>query len=69
MNSSNFGSKVVFSSKEKLVIAKEVLTTGSPPRPLMETMIITLMHIAFHSEKVELEVFYVAIMMYFLLIH
>lgn len=52
---SNFGSKLIFSSKEKLVTAKEVLTNGSQPRPLMETIIITLMHIAFHSEKVELE--------------
>lgn len=43
-------------SKEKLVAAKEVLVGGPQPRPKIETVIITLMHLALHSEKIELEV-------------
>lgn len=53
--SSNFGSKLIISSNEKLVTAKEVLAAGSQPRPTVETIVVTLMHVAFHSEKVELE--------------
>lgn len=49
--------KLVVSSKGKIVTAKEVLAAGPHPRPLMETIIITLMHLALHSEKLELEVF------------
>lgn len=49
--------KLVVSSKEKLVTAKEVLDAGPHPQPIMETVIITLMHLALHSEKIELEVF------------
>ncbi|KAF5476799.1 hypothetical protein F2P56_003496 [Juglans regia] len=52
---SNFGVALVLSSKEKLVTAQEVLAAGPQPRPLMETVIITLMHLALYSEKVELE--------------
>ncbi|CAK9137600.1 unnamed protein product [Ilex paraguariensis] len=52
---SNFGAKLVVSSKKELVTAKEVLAAGPQPRPTMETIIITLMHIALHSEKIELE--------------
>ncbi|KAK3035324.1 hypothetical protein RJ639_034032, partial [Escallonia herrerae] len=52
---SNFGIKLVVSSKEKVVTANEVLTAGPHPRPLMETIIITIMHLALHSEKIELE--------------
>lgn len=44
-------------SKEKLVTAREVLAAGPQPRPTMETVIITLMHLALYSEKVELEVY------------
>ena len=47
------------SSKEKLVIARDVLAAGPQPQPTLETVIITLMHIAFYSEKVELEVYIV----------
>ncbi|XP_058227343.1 serine/threonine-protein kinase ATM isoform X4 [Rhododendron vialii] len=52
---SNFGAKLVVSSKEKVVTAKEVLAAGRQPRPTMETIIITLMHLAMFSEKIELE--------------
>ena len=47
------------SSKEKLVTAREVLAAGPQPQPMLETVIITLMHLAFYSEKVELEVYVV----------
>ncbi|KAG5536899.1 hypothetical protein RHGRI_024359 [Rhododendron griersonianum] len=52
---SNFGAKLVVSSKEKVVTAKEVLAAGPQPHPTMETIIITLMHLAMFSEKIELE--------------
>ncbi|XP_059644264.1 serine/threonine-protein kinase ATM [Cornus florida] len=52
---SNFSSKLVVSSKGKTVTAKEVLAIGPQPRPTLETIIITLMHLAFFSEKIELE--------------
>lgn len=52
---SNFGAKLVVSSKETVVTAKEVLDAGPQPRPTMETIIITLMHLAMFSEKIELE--------------
>lgn len=45
-------------SKGKVVNAKEVLAAGPQPQPIMETVLITLMHVALHSEKVELEVNY-----------
>ena len=45
------------SSKEKLVTAREVLAAGPWPQPMMETVIITLMHISIYSEEVELEVY------------
>lgn len=54
--SSSFGVKLVISSRENLVTAREVLAAGPQPSPKMETIIITLMHIALYSEKVELEV-------------
>ncbi|XP_057988495.1 serine/threonine-protein kinase ATM isoform X2 [Hevea brasiliensis] len=52
---SNFGVIMVLHSKGKLVSAKEVLAAGPQPLPTMETTIITLMHVALHSEKIELE--------------
>ncbi|KAK9278063.1 hypothetical protein L1049_027621 [Liquidambar formosana] len=52
---SNFGVKLVVSSKQKLVTAKEVIAAGPQPRPTMEIIIVTLMHIALYSEKIELE--------------
>uniref|UniRef100_A0A2C9VRS0 Serine/threonine-protein kinase ATM n=1 Tax=Manihot esculenta TaxID=3983 RepID=A0A2C9VRS0_MANES len=52
---SNFGVVMVFHSKGRLVTAKEVLAAGPQPRPTMETIIFTLMHVALHSEKIELE--------------
>ncbi|KAG5536661.1 hypothetical protein RHGRI_024174 [Rhododendron griersonianum] len=42
--------------EEKVVAAKEVSAAGPQPRPTMETIIITLMHLAMFSEKIELEV-------------
>ncbi|KAJ4840216.1 hypothetical protein Tsubulata_002970 [Turnera subulata] len=52
---SNFGIVVVLPSKGKLVTAKEFLDAGPQPFPRMETTLITLMHLALHSEKIELE--------------
>ncbi|XP_075505013.1 serine/threonine-protein kinase ATM isoform X6 [Primulina tabacum] len=52
---SNFGRKLVTSSGEKIVRAQEVLSAGPQPRPIMETIVITLMHLVLHSEKIELE--------------
>ncbi|XP_022845090.1 serine/threonine-protein kinase ATM isoform X2 [Olea europaea var. sylvestris] len=52
---SNFGTKLVVSSREKVVTAAEVLAAGPQPRPMMETTIITLTHLALLSEKIELE--------------
>ncbi|XP_022767135.1 serine/threonine-protein kinase ATM isoform X5 [Durio zibethinus] len=52
---SNFGMELVYYSKEKLVTAREVLAAGPQPRSKVETVIITLMQLALHSEKIELE--------------
>lgn len=52
---SNFGTKLVTCSREKLVMAKEVLAAGPQPRTILETTIVTLAHLALHSEKIELE--------------
>ncbi|XP_050879903.1 serine/threonine-protein kinase ATM isoform X2 [Lathyrus oleraceus] len=52
---SNFGVPLVVYSKGKTINAKEVLAAGPQPQPIMETVLITLMHVALHSEKVELE--------------
>ncbi|XP_027337565.1 serine/threonine-protein kinase ATM [Abrus precatorius] len=51
----NFGVQMVVYSKGKVVEAKEVLTAGPQSQPIMETVLITLMHLALHSEKIELE--------------
>ncbi len=48
---------LVVSSKEKLVTASKVLASGPQPQPTVETVIITLMHLALQSEKIELEVY------------
>ncbi|CAN0900398.1 Serine/threonine-protein kinase ATM [Linum grandiflorum] len=50
---SNFGVVIVLPLKGKLVTANQVISTGPQPVPAMETVIITLMHLALHSEKVE----------------
>ncbi|KAB2013879.1 hypothetical protein ES319_D09G187000v1 [Gossypium barbadense] len=52
---SNFGIELIFYSKEKLVTAREVLAAGPQPRQKVETVIITLMQLALHSENIELE--------------
>ncbi|KAI5683411.1 hypothetical protein M9H77_04639 [Catharanthus roseus] len=52
---SNFGAKLVVFSKGKVVTANEVLSAGPQSQPLLETAIITLMHLALESEKIELE--------------
>ncbi|KAI4341398.1 hypothetical protein MLD38_026128 [Melastoma candidum] len=52
---SNFGVLLVTCSNGKVVKAKEVMAAGSQPRPVMETVIITLLHMALHSEIIELE--------------
>ncbi|KAI8568208.1 hypothetical protein RHMOL_Rhmol02G0180000 [Rhododendron molle] len=53
--SSNFGAKFVVPSKEKVVTAEEVLAAVPQHRPTMETIIITLVHLAMFSEKIKLE--------------
>ncbi|EXB87890.1 Serine/threonine-protein kinase ATM [Morus notabilis] len=50
---SNFGVTLVVSSKGKIVTASEVLASGPQPCPTMETIIVTLMHLALYSEKIE----------------
>ncbi|KAL0315150.1 UNVERIFIED_CONTAM: Serine/threonine-protein kinase ATM [Sesamum calycinum] len=45
----------LFPSREKVVSAEEVLAAGPQPSPIMETAIITLMHLVLHSEKIELQ--------------
>ncbi|KAL1153771.1 hypothetical protein V6Z11_A09G199000 [Gossypium hirsutum] len=52
---SNFGIELIFYSKEKLVTAREVLAAGPQPRQKVETVIVTLMQLALHSENIELE--------------
>ncbi|KAF3511456.1 hypothetical protein F2Q69_00005633 [Brassica cretica] len=47
---SSFGIILVTSSKENLVTARDVLAAGPQPRPKMETVIITLMHLAYHNK-------------------
>lgn len=54
---SNFSVKLVVLFKDKVVKANEVLAAGHQPRPIMETIIVTLLYLALHSEKIELEVF------------
>lgn len=44
------------STKNKVVKADAVLAAGPQPSPMMETTLITLMHLVLHSEKIELEV-------------
>lgn len=39
------------------MMAKEVLAAGPQPRIILETTIVTLAHLALHSDKIELEVF------------
>ena len=45
-------------SKDRVVTAKEVLAAGPQAGSLLETTIITLMHLAVESEKIELEVLF-----------
>ncbi|KAK9119710.1 hypothetical protein Scep_017803 [Stephania cephalantha] len=52
---SNFGVTLVMQSREKIVTASEVLAIDPPARQVMETIIVTLGHVAFHSEKKEVE--------------
>nr|XP_027123123.1 serine/threonine-protein kinase ATM isoform X2 [Coffea arabica] len=52
---SNFGPRLVIFSKDRVVTAKEVLAAGPQAGSLLETTIITLMHLAVESEKIELE--------------
>ncbi|KAL3628823.1 hypothetical protein CASFOL_027869 [Castilleja foliolosa] len=52
---SNFGVKLVVSSRGKVVSAEEVLSAGPQPSPIVETTIITLTHLVLHSETIELQ--------------
>lgn len=58
LSSSNFGVAMVIPLKGKVVTAKDVLASGPQPTQKMETVIVTLMHLALHSEKIELEVIF-----------
>ncbi|KAG9138050.1 hypothetical protein Leryth_001298 [Lithospermum erythrorhizon] len=51
----NFGLKIVYSMQNELVTEKEVIAAGPAPHLLLETSVITLMYIAFHSENIELQ--------------
>ncbi|EPS67915.1 hypothetical protein M569_06858, partial [Genlisea aurea] len=51
----NLGVKLVFASKENIVKAEEILAVGPQSSPVLETAIITLMHLVLHSEKIELQ--------------
>ncbi|XP_020591737.1 serine/threonine-protein kinase ATM [Phalaenopsis equestris] len=52
---SNFGVELVRTSKERVVKAHEVIALGAQPVLGIESAIITLAHLAFFSEKVEVE--------------
>ncbi|OWM90493.1 hypothetical protein CDL15_Pgr014796 [Punica granatum] len=53
---SNFGFPLVCCLKGKVIVsAREVLAAAPQPRQIMETVIATLMHIALHSEIIEME--------------
>lgn len=65
LSSSSFGIILVTFSKEKLVTARDVFAAGPQPRPKMETVIITLMHLAYHSENIELQVIYYSLFLEF----
>ncbi|KAL8141962.1 hypothetical protein V2J09_014994 [Rumex salicifolius] len=52
---SNFGIKLVVPSRDNVVTAAEVLAAGGQHSPNVETVIITLMHLAFYSEVIEFE--------------
>ncbi|XP_038683516.1 serine/threonine-protein kinase ATM isoform X2 [Tripterygium wilfordii] len=52
---SNFGVVLVTDCKGNLVSAKEVIAAGPQSQPMIETVIITLMHIALHSEESEFQ--------------
>ncbi|XP_023004525.1 serine/threonine-protein kinase ATM isoform X2 [Cucurbita maxima] len=53
---SGFGVSLVLCSKEEVVTARVVQDAGVQPRPTMETIIVTLAHLALHSDAIELEV-------------
>lgn len=50
--------KLVVPCRDKVVTATEVLAAGSQPSPNVETVIVTLMHLAFYSDRIEFEVLY-----------
>ncbi|KAG7021451.1 Serine/threonine-protein kinase ATM [Cucurbita argyrosperma subsp. argyrosperma] len=54
-SSSGFGVSLVLCSKEEVVTARVVQDAGVQPRPTMETIIVTLAHLALHSDAIELE--------------
>ena len=54
---SNFSVKLVVLFKDKVVKANEVLAAGHQPRPIMETITLTLVHLALHGEQIKLEVY------------
>lgn len=54
--SSNFGAQLVTCSRQNLRTAQDVLAAGLPPITTMETIVVTLIHIALYSDKIELEV-------------
>lgn len=43
-------------SKEKLVKSREILAAGPQSATVLETALVTLAHLALHSEAIEVEV-------------
>lgn len=59
--SSSFGFPLVSCLLGRVITEKEVLRAGSQTRSKMETVIATLVQVALHSEKVELQVYLLTI--------
>ncbi|XP_020523147.1 serine/threonine-protein kinase ATM isoform X2 [Amborella trichopoda] len=57
---SNFRVKLVMASKGKIVTAKDVLDVGVQSQLFLETAVITLAHLAYFSDKVEIEAIFMA---------
>ncbi|XP_054820787.1 serine/threonine-protein kinase ATM-like [Prosopis cineraria] len=52
---SNFDVPLVIYSRGKVVTAKEVVAAGPQSQTAVETVVLTLMHLALQSDKIELE--------------
>lgn len=52
----NFGFKMVRASKDLRIKAEDIIAAGPQPALAVETALITLAHLAFASEEIEIEV-------------